>query len=172
MGHDVTQVDPFDQRRVRHQLPKFAVAEAQPRHAGIDVDYRRHTSTRRRGEVRPRPCLLQVDQYRNEAVLGEGIDVEWRDTLQHEDIHPGQQGTQSDALTVCCREKFPAAGMVERPCNPLDTQAVTVGLDDGRAGAWADPLAAITVVGRQGVQVDGDNGAQAYLSRVRLPSRP
>jgi hypothetical protein len=163
--HHVAYVQRIEVCAVLEQLPQLLATEAQAGHAGVDVQHGRQRPPFAARARRPVGALAGCDQHRHQAVHAKGVRAERRDALEHVDIRVGQQGAQGDAFAVGRGEKLAAAGAEQRRSDAREAEAVGVGLDDRGTAGRGDPVPAVVVIGRERVEVDGDEGAHV---RVRL----
>ena len=138
-------------------------AEAQPVHAGVDMDHRVERPVEALGGGAPGVELAEMVEHRREVVLDEVGLGAGQQAVQHVDRVLGQRAAQRDAFLEMGDEELPAAlGREPRP-DDRGAGAVGVGLEHGgaidRPAAGAAGIAQAAPVGGDGAEVDREDRA-------------
>ena len=136
MGEHVTQRQPLQPARIGGQGGKPGRVQAEPVHAGIDMQQRGQTTADAAGERGPAVDVAERAEHRQDVVFEVLAFAAGRRTVQGREHGPGQQRAEGYGLGQMGGEEVAASGRVQIRGDPGGAQAIGVGLDyrGNRAG--------------------------------------
>ena len=159
MTHHMGNGYAFGKPRLGGQEGHFLSRQAEARHPRVGVDVGGERGTDLAAEARPRLDLGKAVEHGDEVVVGEDLWVGASQSVEHVDRGLGQTVPQRDALANLGDEEGPAPGSGQGRSHPVHAKPVGVGLDDARALGARHHFPEQPVVGGNGVEIDGQDGA-------------
>ena len=149
----------------RRQFGQIFGTEAQPVHAGIDMQHRIQGAASTGGGGGPAGDLGQASQHRDQAMgdqRGHGVG---RRAVQHKDSGLGRQPAKGDAFLQPRHKKRIAAGFQQAGRDHGRAQAIGVGLDQRRHHSRAGQALEAFVIRGNRPQPHGQPGGLEILAR-------
>ena len=132
-------------------------SEAEPVHAGVDVDGRTAGPSGAAAEYVPLGELVEIADHRPAVEFGEGVAAVLKEAVEHIEFGRRQRLARGARFIQGGDEKRLAAGGRQRPRHRFDAAAIGVGLDHGGAFGRHRGLLELAPVGDDGVEIDGED---------------
>ena len=181
VAHHILHLYPREAPGIVGQRRHLGRLQAEPRHAGIDVDQRRQPARpdparrlpgRRSGIGRIGLDLAEIVERRDQAVFGQGGGGLGGGAAKGIDVGLGQDGADFHALVDEGDEEVPAAGAPKRLRDLGGAEPIGVGLDHGAASGCGQAGLEIAVIGGDGAEIDAQHSAGVAGRRIRRGGHP
>ena len=146
MGQGIKPVRPIEYIRLFGNPFHIAGGQAEPAHAGVDMQHGGERATGRDAHLADPGDLPEIVDHRDQAVFRENLLGALQQAVQHGDSGIGKQAPQGDAFIDRGNEKCPAPGFEQGRPNPVHAGAIGIRLHGRAAFDAAEPLFQIGIV--------------------------
>ena len=150
----------------RRQRRRFIGGDAEPVHAGVDMQRSAAAPVIGGAEGVPFGELDQAADHRPRAQFGEGRRGAGHQAVEHVDRRLRRHGAGGGGFRQVGDEEGLAAGTRELAGDRLDAAAIAVGLDDGGAFGGRGAARQRAPIGFERAEIDGENAARMRRRRA------
>jgi hypothetical protein len=143
-----------------HDALRFHQRQAEPVHAGIDMNRGTSRPSGAPAEHVPLGKLVEIADHGLAIDFGESIAAVLKKTVEHVDFGRRQRFARGARFIQGCHEKRLAAGGRKRARHRFGAAAIGIGLDHGGAFGRYRGFLELAPVRDNGVEIDGENAGR------------